>query len=289
MWIPCFGSYYLTTTWICNIMLQAPTLARTCEISHWLPCSSDGRSDGRTVTWLPKFLGWIDNQIFLEPQLRYNFILGGKLPKSIAQHFSSAIGQLFSHDIALLSLRHTTWLLLEKQSSFQLFIENIYQAIVSIEEFNNAETSCRIARILVISPSDEQSPHWNISSNNNYFYSAPSNNIAKLCGSQTYHFPKSIKLLPCNKVNDVLRSSTTKFSKKSPGKSETNVMSLKFDFSFNSFFIRVNFSRHGESSVSNGSIQGVCFHGDHGAFTMSTVGSTIRCWKRLFIDRHTSR
>ena len=173
MWIPCFGSYYLTTTWICNIMLQAPTLARTCEISHWLPCSSDGRSVGRTVTWLPKFLGWIDNQIFLEPQLRYNFILGGKLPKSIAQHFSSAIGQLFSHDIALLSLRHTTWLLLEKQSSFQLFIENIYQAIVSIEEFNNAETSCRIARILVISPSDEQSPHWNISSNNNYFYSAP--------------------------------------------------------------------------------------------------------------------
>ena len=25
----------------------------------------DGRSDGRTFTWLPQFLGWIDNQIFL--------------------------------------------------------------------------------------------------------------------------------------------------------------------------------------------------------------------------------
>ena len=25
----------------------------------------DGRSDGRTFTWLPKFIGWIDNQIFL--------------------------------------------------------------------------------------------------------------------------------------------------------------------------------------------------------------------------------
>ena len=25
-------------------------LARMCEISHWLPCGADGRSDGRTVT-----------------------------------------------------------------------------------------------------------------------------------------------------------------------------------------------------------------------------------------------
>ena len=34
-------------------------LARMCEISHWFPCGADGRSDGRTVTWPPKFLGWI--------------------------------------------------------------------------------------------------------------------------------------------------------------------------------------------------------------------------------------
>ena len=26
---------------------------------------TDGRADGLTVTWLPNFLGWIDNQIFL--------------------------------------------------------------------------------------------------------------------------------------------------------------------------------------------------------------------------------
>lgn len=47
----------LTKTWMCNIRLQPPTLARKYEISHWLPCGVDGRP----VTWLPKFLGWIDN------------------------------------------------------------------------------------------------------------------------------------------------------------------------------------------------------------------------------------
>ena len=34
-------------------------LATMCEISRWFPCTADGRSDRRTVTWLPKFLGWI--------------------------------------------------------------------------------------------------------------------------------------------------------------------------------------------------------------------------------------
>ena len=59
---------------MCHIRLQAPTLAKKCEISHSLPCGEDGRvngrSDGRTVTCVQKFLGWIDNQIFLALGLR---------------------------------------------------------------------------------------------------------------------------------------------------------------------------------------------------------------------------
>ena len=34
----------LTTTWMCKIRLQVTTLARKCEISHWLPVW------GRTAT-----------------------------------------------------------------------------------------------------------------------------------------------------------------------------------------------------------------------------------------------
>ena len=61
--IPCFDSCQLTTTWMCNITLQASTLlARTCGlVSLWY------------VTWLPKFLEWIDNQIFLATGLRLYF------------------------------------------------------------------------------------------------------------------------------------------------------------------------------------------------------------------------
>ena len=58
--IPYFDSCQLTTTWFCNIRLQAPTLGRRPEILHWLPCGADG----------PTFLGWTDNQIFLAMGLR---------------------------------------------------------------------------------------------------------------------------------------------------------------------------------------------------------------------------
>ena len=34
-------SCHLTTTWMCNIRLQAPTLTWKCEISHWFPCGVD--------------------------------------------------------------------------------------------------------------------------------------------------------------------------------------------------------------------------------------------------------
>ena len=59
----------------CAICVQyefscAPKLARKSDIKHWFPCGADGRSVGRTVTWLPKFLGWVDYQIFLPMVLR---------------------------------------------------------------------------------------------------------------------------------------------------------------------------------------------------------------------------
>ena len=58
--IPCFYSCQLTTTWMCNTRLQAPTLARNCEILHWLPCDADGRSDGRTYGHVTTKISRID-------------------------------------------------------------------------------------------------------------------------------------------------------------------------------------------------------------------------------------
>ena len=48
-----YGCAISSCTW-------APKLARKCEIKHWFPWSTDGRSVGRTVTWLPNFLEWMD-------------------------------------------------------------------------------------------------------------------------------------------------------------------------------------------------------------------------------------
>ena len=45
--IPCFDSCQLTTTWMCNIRLQAPKLAGKCSISYCFPCGADGRAGGR--------------------------------------------------------------------------------------------------------------------------------------------------------------------------------------------------------------------------------------------------
>ena len=39
--ILCFDSCHLTTTWMWNIRLQAPKLARKCNIPHWLSCGAD--------------------------------------------------------------------------------------------------------------------------------------------------------------------------------------------------------------------------------------------------------
>ena len=53
------------------------SLVSTCNckmgywvILHWYACGVSERTVGRTVTWLPKFLGWMDYQIFLGMVLR---------------------------------------------------------------------------------------------------------------------------------------------------------------------------------------------------------------------------
>ena len=48
-WIHCLDSCQLIKTWVYNIRLQAPILARKCEIKHWYACGADGRKVGWSV------------------------------------------------------------------------------------------------------------------------------------------------------------------------------------------------------------------------------------------------
>ena len=41
-----FHSCQLIKTWMYNIRMQAPKLARKCEIKHWYACGADGRKVG---------------------------------------------------------------------------------------------------------------------------------------------------------------------------------------------------------------------------------------------------
>ena len=43
-----FDSCQLIKAWMYNIRLQAPKLARKCEIKHWYACGADGRKVGRS-------------------------------------------------------------------------------------------------------------------------------------------------------------------------------------------------------------------------------------------------
>ena len=45
-----FDSCQLIKTWMYNIRLQAPKLARKCEIKHWYTCGADGRKIGCRCT-----------------------------------------------------------------------------------------------------------------------------------------------------------------------------------------------------------------------------------------------
>ena len=44
-----FDSCQLIKTWMYNIRLQVPKLARKCEIKHWYACGVDGRKVGWSV------------------------------------------------------------------------------------------------------------------------------------------------------------------------------------------------------------------------------------------------
>ena len=65
--IPCFDSCQLMTALMCNQASSwAPKVARKCKSKHWYACGADGRS----VTWLPNFLGWIDYLSYGAPPTR---------------------------------------------------------------------------------------------------------------------------------------------------------------------------------------------------------------------------
>ena len=59
--IQCFDSGQLIKTWMYNIRLQAPKLARKCEIKHWYTCGADGWTEGWVVVVQSRdCVGWID-------------------------------------------------------------------------------------------------------------------------------------------------------------------------------------------------------------------------------------
>ena len=62
--------------WTCNLPLSRLVVSQLSypgsekmNISCWFPCGADGQASGRVggckIKWLPKFLGWLGNQIFL--------------------------------------------------------------------------------------------------------------------------------------------------------------------------------------------------------------------------------
>ena len=57
-----FDSCQLIKTWMYNIRLKAPKLARKCENKHWYACGADGRKVGCSVYGhvIAHFLRWID-------------------------------------------------------------------------------------------------------------------------------------------------------------------------------------------------------------------------------------
>ena len=54
-----FDSCQLIKTWMYNIRLQAPKLARKCDVKHWYTCGADGRKVGWSVYGqvIAEFLG----------------------------------------------------------------------------------------------------------------------------------------------------------------------------------------------------------------------------------------
>ena len=69
-------SFYWLFSWPCftrrgSLNLELHLDCHTCWLSYFtLVCLWCAQADGRTVTWLPKFLGWVDYHIFLGMGLR---------------------------------------------------------------------------------------------------------------------------------------------------------------------------------------------------------------------------
>ena len=67
-----FDSCQFNISYICNIRLQASTLARKCDISHWFPCGADRRTDERTYGHVITKISRMDRlPNFLTMVLRY--------------------------------------------------------------------------------------------------------------------------------------------------------------------------------------------------------------------------
>ena len=92
---------------------------------HWFACGADERVGGRTFTWLPNFLGWVDYFIFVPMVLRC------ESSAIINFHFSVNLRNLFP-TVGVLQLKHqaSSWpfviLLLKPLRSFILLFFLIY-------------------------------------------------------------------------------------------------------------------------------------------------------------------
>ena len=119
--------------------VAGPTLARKCDftlVSLWFR---------RTVTWLPRFLGWIDNQIFLVLGLRFNFIWGESYQRVLHRGWSIVFAR---YRITFPSTHNLT-----------SFWETEQFSVVH-RKYLSSHCISRIAHILVISITDEQLRHW---------------------------------------------------------------------------------------------------------------------------------
>ena len=64
---------------MCNIRFQVPTLARKCDISHWLPCGADGRAGGHVTI-----------RISLMDRYTYYLSCGGSAHARVELHYNLA-------------------------------------------------------------------------------------------------------------------------------------------------------------------------------------------------------
>ena len=73
----------------------APKVSRKCESKHWYAVvRTDGWSVGRSITWLPNFLGWVD--LFTHGALLARFARGAPLIKDSINRWILQVKTIFS-------------------------------------------------------------------------------------------------------------------------------------------------------------------------------------------------